>query len=170
MNEAGISAILTSPPFPAMREAYQSAPLTEEEAYSLVAFLKKADEDQYGQNYRNYQHYFLIAGGLSFSCCWASTPPSGQNAKSKAWIKRYTTDKFIPDFFNNLLQLWVGLKTSYLPKPESGKSFIATAFNTTASVQHTRSKLHRRLLLANSRERRNRSMGDAAVGLSVARK
>ncbi|MCE7862946.1 MAG: hypothetical protein DYG99_05315 [Bacteroidetes bacterium CHB5] len=66
MNEAGISAILTSPPFPAMREAYQNAPLTEEEAYNLVAFLKKADEDQYGQNYRNYQHYFLIAGGFSF--------------------------------------------------------------------------------------------------------
>ncbi|QLH34639.1 MAG: cytochrome c [Cyclobacteriaceae bacterium] len=66
MNEAGISAILTSPPFPAMREAYQSAPLTEEEAYSLVAFLKKADEDQYGQNYRNYQHYFLDCGWIEF--------------------------------------------------------------------------------------------------------
>jgi mono/diheme cytochrome c family protein len=66
MNEAGISAILTSPPFPAMREAYQAAPISESEAFALIAFLKKADEDQFGQHPRDYKQYFLIAGGTSF--------------------------------------------------------------------------------------------------------
>lgn len=66
MNEAGIKAILTSPPFPAMKEAYQNSPMTEEEAYNLIAFLKVADEDQYGQHTRDHKQYFLIAGGLSF--------------------------------------------------------------------------------------------------------
>ncbi len=67
MNEAGIKAILTSPPFPAMKEAYQNAPITDEEAYSLTAFLKLAEAEQYGQHTRNYQRYFLIAAGLSFA-------------------------------------------------------------------------------------------------------
>lgn len=66
MNETGIKAILTSPPFPAMREAYQNAPIADEEAYNLIAFLKQADEDQYGQHPRNYKQYFLVAGGISF--------------------------------------------------------------------------------------------------------
>lgn len=66
MNEAGVKAILTSPPFPAMREAYQNAPLTDEEAYNLTAFLKYADEEQFGQFPRNWQHFFLLAGGTSF--------------------------------------------------------------------------------------------------------
>lgn len=66
MNEAGIKAILTSPPFPAMKEAYQNNPLTEEEAYNLTAFLKFADEEQFGQHARDWQQYFLIAGVLGF--------------------------------------------------------------------------------------------------------
>ncbi len=66
MNEAGIKAILTSPPFPAMKEAYQNNPLTEEEAYNLTAFLKFADEEQFGQHARDWQQYFLIAGVSGF--------------------------------------------------------------------------------------------------------
>lgn len=66
MNETGIKAILTSPPFPAMKEAYQNSPITDEEAYNLIAFLKLADEDQYGQHARNYKQYFLVAGGIGF--------------------------------------------------------------------------------------------------------
>lgn len=66
MNETGIKAILTSPPFPAMREAYQNSAITDEEAYNLIAFLKLADEDQYGQHPRNYKQYFFVAGGIAF--------------------------------------------------------------------------------------------------------
>src|SRR5690606_34277924 len=66
MNEAGIQAILTSPPFPAMKEAYQNSPITEEEAYTLIAFLKLADDDQYSQHPPHYNHYYLTAGCISF--------------------------------------------------------------------------------------------------------
>ena len=66
MNEAGIKAILTAPPFPAMREAYQNNAISEDEAYALTAFLKYADEEQYGQSARDWQQYFLAAGGASF--------------------------------------------------------------------------------------------------------
>lgn len=88
MNEAGIKAILTSPPFPAMKEAYQNAPLTDVEVYNLTAFLKYADEDQYGQHARNWQQYFLIAGGLGFvllmgvfSMAWAYRRKQSVNKK-----------------------------------------------------------------------------------------
>ncbi|HEU5291979.1 MAG TPA: c-type cytochrome [Cyclobacteriaceae bacterium] len=88
MNEASIKAILTSPPFPAMKEAYQSAPITDEEAYNLIAFLKVADEDQYGQHYRDYKQYFLIAGGFSFivllgiySLIWSNRKKQSVNQK-----------------------------------------------------------------------------------------
>ena len=88
MNEAGIKAILTSPPFPAMKEAYTSVPLTDEEVYNLTAFLKYADEAQYGQHARNWQHYFLIAGGLGFvllmgvfSMTWAYRRKQSVNKK-----------------------------------------------------------------------------------------
>ncbi|MEK6781951.1 MAG: c-type cytochrome [Bacteroidota bacterium] len=88
MNEAGIKAILTSPPFPAMKEAYQNAPLTDEEAYNLIAFLKSADEDQYGQHQRDYKQYFLMAGGFSlivllgiYSVIWANRRKQSVNQK-----------------------------------------------------------------------------------------
>lgn len=88
MNEAGVKAILTSPPFPAMREAYQFAPLTDEEAYSLTAFLKYADEEQFGQYPRNWQHFFLLAGGVSFlvllgifSMAWSNRKKNAVNKK-----------------------------------------------------------------------------------------
>lgn len=77
MNEAGIKAIVSNSPFPAMKEAYAGALVNDEEAYALTAFLKYADEQQYGQHARNYQHYLLIAGAIGlvtllaiFSMIW----------------------------------------------------------------------------------------------------
>lgn len=79
MNESGIKAIVSSPPFPAMKEAYAGAPITDEEAYALTAFLKYADEQQYNQHPRNYQYYMLGAGAFglvtllaTFSMIWRS--------------------------------------------------------------------------------------------------
>lgn len=66
MNEAGIRAIVGSSPFPAMKEAYQNANISEVEAYSLTAFLKYANEQQYDQHERDYKQYFLWSGGLCF--------------------------------------------------------------------------------------------------------
>ncbi len=66
MNEAGVGAIVSSPPFPAMKEAYQNAVISDEEIYNLTAFLKYANEQQYGQHSRDYKQYFLWSGGICF--------------------------------------------------------------------------------------------------------
>ncbi len=67
MNEAGIKAIVTNPPFPAMKQAYTGRAITDEEAFYLTAFLKNADEQQYDQHPRNYQAYMFGAGILGLS-------------------------------------------------------------------------------------------------------
>lgn len=40
LNGNGVASILTSLPFPAMKHAYENAPLTEEEMFNVVAFLQ----------------------------------------------------------------------------------------------------------------------------------
>lgn len=67
MNDAGIRAIVSNPPFPAMKQAYTGHTISEEEAFYLTAFLKNADERQYDQHPRNYQAYMLGAGMLGLS-------------------------------------------------------------------------------------------------------
>ncbi len=88
LNETGIKAILTTPPFPAMREAYLNGGVSDEEAYQLTAFLKYADDNQYGQHPRDYKQYFLIAGGsgffillLIFSLLWSNRKKNAVNQK-----------------------------------------------------------------------------------------
>ncbi len=62
LNETGIKAMVSAPPFPVMKEAYSGSLVTDEEAYYVTAFLKYADREQYGQHTRNYQHRFLTTG------------------------------------------------------------------------------------------------------------
>lgn len=45
MGHAGITGILSSPPFPAMASSYATAPLTEAEMHQLAAFFAKADAE-----------------------------------------------------------------------------------------------------------------------------
>ncbi|HRK52642.1 MAG TPA: cytochrome c [Cyclobacteriaceae bacterium] len=66
MNEAGVKAIVGSSPFPAMREAYQNAVISDEEVYNITAFLKYANEQQYDQQARDYKQYFIWASGICF--------------------------------------------------------------------------------------------------------
>jgi len=66
MNEAGVKAIVSSSPFPAMRAAYQNAVISDEEVYNITAFLKYANEQQFDQRGRNYMVYFLWASGACF--------------------------------------------------------------------------------------------------------
>jgi mono/diheme cytochrome c family protein len=54
LNEPGVSAILGSPPFPVMKEAYKDKALTEEEVRALVAFLQYADKEHFYQQPRDY--------------------------------------------------------------------------------------------------------------------
>lgn len=67
MNEAGIHAIVTNPPFPPMKEAYTGAAITEEEAFYLTAFLKNVNEQQYNQHVRDYQSYMLVIGAIGLA-------------------------------------------------------------------------------------------------------
>lgn len=88
MNEAGVRAIVSSPPFPAMKEAYQNAVISDEEVYNLTAFLKYANEQQYGQHGRDYKQYFLFSGIICFvallfifSIAWRSRRKESVNQK-----------------------------------------------------------------------------------------
>lgn len=58
----GVRAILGSPPFPVMQQAYLDRPLTEEEIVALVGFLKKADEEQALHQPRDYGVALLGSG------------------------------------------------------------------------------------------------------------
>lgn len=48
-EDAGVMAILGSPPFPAMQQAYADHKLTEQEVFALTAFLNKVNTDKAGQ-------------------------------------------------------------------------------------------------------------------------
>jgi mono/diheme cytochrome c family protein len=54
MGEGGVRAILGTPPFAVMEQAYRDKPLTDDEVYALVAFLQDADEQQAFQQPRDY--------------------------------------------------------------------------------------------------------------------
>lgn len=63
MGYAGISGILSSPPFPAMNSSYKDNPLTEEEIFQLSAFFNKASTENIYQQHRVYNQHLLIYGG-----------------------------------------------------------------------------------------------------------
>jgi mono/diheme cytochrome c family protein len=54
MGAGGVRAILGTPPFAVMEQAYRDKPLTEDEVHALVAFLEHADEQQSFQQPRDY--------------------------------------------------------------------------------------------------------------------
>jgi hypothetical protein len=62
----GVRAILGSPPFPVMQEAYEDDPLTESEVKALVGFLEKADAEKSLQQPRDYG-VGLFASGVAGS-------------------------------------------------------------------------------------------------------
>lgn len=59
LGPAGINAILTNPPFPAMRFALQNNPLTPEEKNALISLLRSVDE-------RNKTYKIQQPGGIIF--------------------------------------------------------------------------------------------------------
>jgi mono/diheme cytochrome c family protein len=62
LNEAGVKAILSNPPFPAMKQAYQNRPLTKDEVFSLAAFLQYVDRVQVSQNDISYGGILFFSG------------------------------------------------------------------------------------------------------------
>jgi cytochrome c2 len=88
LNENGIKAMVSNPPFPAMRKAYNSKPISTDEAYLLTAFLKDADKEHYYQHARNYKTMFLAAGMitliillLSYTAYWRKRKATSVNQK-----------------------------------------------------------------------------------------
>ncbi len=66
LNENGIKAMVSNPPFPVMRKAYGTHPISSDEAFLLTAFLKFADHEQYYQHQRDYKAMFLYTGIVGF--------------------------------------------------------------------------------------------------------
>jgi mono/diheme cytochrome c family protein len=58
----GVRAILGSPPFPVMQQAYVDRPLTDEEVVALVGFLERADAEQSLHQPRDYGIKLFGAG------------------------------------------------------------------------------------------------------------
>jgi mono/diheme cytochrome c family protein len=64
---AGIQAMLSNPPFPAMKQAYNGKPLTDDEKFSIIAFLQEVDQNKNAQQVKNYQMKLLFPGvGAAF--------------------------------------------------------------------------------------------------------
>lgn len=66
LNENGIKAMVSNPPFPVMRTAYDNHPVNSDETYLITAFLKFADQERYYQHHRDYQARFLYTGIVGF--------------------------------------------------------------------------------------------------------
>jgi mono/diheme cytochrome c family protein len=88
LGEAGIKAILSSPPFPAMKQAYQNHKLTEDEVFDLTAFLKKVDQEYDSQPIVNYRNKLLLSGFggmvflmIAFGAFWLRTKHSSVNRR-----------------------------------------------------------------------------------------
>jgi len=62
LNAAGIDAIISSPPFPVMKTAFENKQLTKNERYYLLAFLKQVDHDSIYQHPVNYSKRFIYSG------------------------------------------------------------------------------------------------------------
>lgn len=64
LGDAGVSGIVSAPPFPAMANSYGNNPLTKDEVMQLTAFFKVANEVSETQKKRS--GYKLVAGGGIF--------------------------------------------------------------------------------------------------------
>jgi len=62
MGAPGVQAILGRPPFPVMEQAYSGKGLTDDEIFSVVAFLEHADAEQAFQQPRDYGVKLFVSG------------------------------------------------------------------------------------------------------------
>lgn len=62
MGAAGLTAILSRPPFPAMQTAYNENPLVEAELESLLAFFQNADAERASQQQINHGLRLFLSG------------------------------------------------------------------------------------------------------------
>ncbi len=61
MNDAGIKAIISNPPFPVMMQAYNNSEVTEQETKELLAFLFYSNKNLQYQSHLNFDNTLLLA-------------------------------------------------------------------------------------------------------------
>ena len=74
MGAAGLTAILSRPPFPAMQTAYNENPLMEAELVSLLAFFQNADTESASQQKINYGLRLFFSGVLGAAFLFGLLP------------------------------------------------------------------------------------------------
>ncbi len=62
LSGAGVKAIIGSPPFPAMKQAFDGRSITDEELFDLTAFLEYADSTRASKQDRQYAGTLLLSG------------------------------------------------------------------------------------------------------------
>lgn len=81
MGAAGLSAIVSQAPFPAMQAAYSDKPLSDEEVASLVAFFQYADAESASQQAISYGFRLFLSGGLGAAFLFGLFPLIWRNRK-----------------------------------------------------------------------------------------
>lgn len=81
MGAAGLFAIVSQAPFPAMQAAYNDKPLNEEEIASLVAFFQYADAESDSQQATSYGFRLFLSGGLGAAFLFGLFPFIWRNRK-----------------------------------------------------------------------------------------
>jgi mono/diheme cytochrome c family protein len=81
MGSAGLAAIISQAPFPAMQVAYGQNPLTENEVGSLVAFLQSAESLSETQQQRNYGFRLFLSGAFGAAFLFVLFPFLWRNRK-----------------------------------------------------------------------------------------
>lgn len=66
MGSAGVTAILSNPPFPAMTVTYVNNPLTKEEIHNLTAYLRSVSQERYYQHPVDFSIAFAMLGMFVF--------------------------------------------------------------------------------------------------------
>ena len=72
MGSNGVAAILKTPPFPAMGVTYKNNSLTEEEIYSLTAYLKSVSDNHIYQHPVDFDFTFALMGIVAFIMLFVS--------------------------------------------------------------------------------------------------
>ena len=73
LGSAGLAAIIRSPPYPVMTEAYKKHALTEEEVINLTAYLKRVSEQRIYQREGDFNTAFAFFGMVVFGMIFMST-------------------------------------------------------------------------------------------------
>ena len=66
MGSAGLMAIIKSPPYPVMKQAYKNHDLSEGEVINLAAYLKSVNEQRVNQNPADFRLEFIVYGLIMF--------------------------------------------------------------------------------------------------------